>query len=283
MINFNGELVHSSNQNIEDNRGFLFGDAVFETLKVINNNVLFLEEHYFRLMASMRVLRMEIPMNFTMEFLEEQILKTIQTSNSTSDSFRVRITFFRDSEGLYLPENNKKTKFIIQSKVLDNTFYENKFNSYEVEIYKDFMVTKQLLSTLKTTNKLINITAAIFAEENGYQNCLLVNNEKNIIEALNANIFVVNGNHIKTPPVEDGCVNGIIRKQIIEIITNSGKFEIEEKSISPFELQKADEIFLTNIIIGIQSITKFRKKDYQNDIANQLLAELNSKINLLNS
>ena len=56
------------------NRAFLYGDGVFETVKVINNKILFLEDHYFRLMASMRVIRMEIPMNFTMEYLEEQIL-----------------------------------------------------------------------------------------------------------------------------------------------------------------------------------------------------------------
>lgn len=280
MINFNGDIVEKSNQNIENNRGFLYGDAVFETLKVLDNKILFLEDHYFRLMASMRVLRMEIPMNFTMEYLEEQVLNLVNALSEKSISYRIRITFFRESEGLYLPTNNKSTKFIIQGSSLQNGVYTNNFKDYEVELYKDFFVTKQLLSSLKTTNKLINVTGSIFAEENGYKNCLLVNNEKNVVEALNANIFVVVGNKIKTPPVADGCVNGIIRKQLIEMLSTNEAFEIEEASISPFELQKADEVFLTNIIVGIQSVTKYRKKEFTNKIANQLLIKLNAKIRL---
>src|SRR5690606_37846500 len=172
------------------------------------------------------------------------------------------------------------TKFLIQASMLENEIYVNNQKKYEIEIYKDFYITKQLLSSLKTTNKLINITAAIFANENGYQNCLLVNNEKNIVEALNSNIFIVNGNIIKTPPVSEGCVNGIIRKQILDLIYKEGKFEVNETSISPFELQKADEIFLTNIIFGIQSVTKFRKKEFSNIVANQLLGKLNALIRL---
>lgn len=280
MINFNGDLVQNSNQSIENNRGFLFGDAVFETLKVLDNKILFLEDHYFRLMASMRVLRMEIPMNFTMEYMEEQIMKTVSNFDKNAISYRVRITFFRDSEGLYLPLNNNFTKFLIQISPLENGVYVNDTKDYEIEIYKDFYVTKQLLSSLKTTNKLINVTASIFAEENGYQNCLLVNNEKNIVEAINSNIFIVNGKTIKTPPISDGCVNGIIRKQIIELISKSDEFTLEEVSISPFELQKADEIFLTNIISGIQSVSKYKKKEYVSEIANQLLIKLNAKIRL---
>lgn len=280
MINYNGNLVQNSNQNIENNRGFLFGDAVFETLKVLDNKVLFLEDHYFRLMASMRVLRMEIPMNFTMEFMEEEILKTITTLNNQAPSFRVRITFFRDSEGLYLPKNNNSSKFVIQASALDQSIYKNSESKYEVELYKDFYVSAQLLSSLKTTNKLINVTGSIFANENGYDNCLLINDAKQVIEALNGNIFVVNGNKIKTPPVSDGCVNGIIRKQLLEIISKDLEFEIEEASVSPFELQKADEIFITNIIIGIQSISKYRKKEFANSVANKLISKLNAKIRL---
>lgn len=280
MINFNGDLVQNSNQSIENNRGFLFGDAVFETLKVLDNKILFLEDHYFRLMASMRVLRMEIPMNFTMEYMEEQIMKTISNFDKNAISYRVRITFFRDSEGLYLPLNNNSTKFLIQVSPLENGTYINDIKDYEIEIYKDFYVTKQLLSSLKTTNKLINVTASIFANENQYQNCLLINNEKNIVEAINSNIFIINGKTIKTPPISDGCVNGIIRKQIIELISKSEEFELEEVSISPFELQKADEIFLTNIISGIQSVSKYKKKEYTNEIANKLLVKLNAKIRL---
>ena len=68
MINFNGSIVSQNSNILTQNRAFLYGDAVFETVKIVDSKVLFLEDHYFRLMSSMRILRMEIPMNFTMEY-----------------------------------------------------------------------------------------------------------------------------------------------------------------------------------------------------------------------
>ncbi len=274
MINFNGNLVAQSNENIEQNRGFLYADAVFETLKVLDGKVLFLEDHYFRLMASMRILRMEIPLEFTLEYLESEILKTINALNL--NNARVRLTVFRNGEGRYKPEQ-RTVSFVI---VAESTcaVYVNTTDKYEVELFKDFHVSKHLLSTLKTTSCLINITASIFAEENGYENCLLINDEKNVIEAINGNIFVIKDNVVSTPPIADGCKNGIIRKKLIEIINKADNLTFEERSISPFELQKADEIFVTNIAVGIQSITQYRKKMFANTIANSLLMKLNAQI-----
>lgn len=72
MINFNGNIVLKDSNILTENRSFLYGDGVFETVKIVNGKILFLEDHYFRLMASMRVVRIEIPMNFTMEFLKSK-------------------------------------------------------------------------------------------------------------------------------------------------------------------------------------------------------------------
>lgn len=274
MINFNGNLVAQSNENIEQNRGFLYADAVFETLKVLDGKILFLEDHYFRLMASMRILRMEIPLEFTLEYLESEIFKTINALNLTNA--RVRLTVFRNGEGRYLPQQ-RTVGFIIVTEST-GTVYVNTTEKYEVELFKDFHVSKHLLSTLKTTSCLINITASIFAEENGYENCLLINDEKNVIEAINGNIFIIKDNVVSTPPVADGCKNGIIRKKIIEIVNKTDNLTFEERSISPFELQKADEIFITNIAVGIQSVTQYRKKLFADTIANSLLMKLNAQI-----
>ena len=73
MINFNGTITNDNKLSI-NNRGYRYGDGLFETIKVVNSKIIFWEDHYFRLMASMRILRMEIPMNFTMEYLEGQII-----------------------------------------------------------------------------------------------------------------------------------------------------------------------------------------------------------------
>jgi branched-chain amino acid aminotransferase len=276
MINYNGELLSSDSNISNANRAFLFGDGVFETLKIVNNKILFLEDHYFRLMASMRIVRMQIPNNFTLEYIEEQLLN-LAKANDCADSARVRFTVFRNDGGFYLPKT-RTVSFLIQISPLDKTHYSFSDANYEVDLYKDFFITKQLLSTIKTTNKMINVTGSIFADENDLQNCLLLNNEKNVVEALNGNLFMLMGNKLITPSIEDGCLNGIIRKQVIQIAKKIENIEVVEQSISPFDLQKADELFITNVIIGIQPITKYRKKEYKTDLAKELMANLNALI-----
>ena len=278
MVNCNGNIQENSAILIDSNRGFLFGDSVFETIKVLDSKVLFLEDHYFRLMASMRICRMEIPMNFTMEYFEEQILNLIATF-SDSNSYRVRFSVYRDSDGFYLPKS-RNVQFIVAASALNSDLYAIGKESYEVELYKDFYVSKQLLSTLKTNNKMLQITGSIFADENGYDNCLVLNDEKNVVEALQSNLFMKTGNLVVTPPVSDGCLNGIMRKQILELLKKIEGIEVKEASISPFDLQKADELFLTNVISGIQPITKYRKKEYTTEFASDVLKRLNAKIRL---
>lgn len=276
MINFNGILQYTSITTIDNNRGLLYGDAIFETVKIVDNKVLFAEDHYFRLMASMRICRMEIPMNFTLEFFEEQIL-SLTNALSISESAKARMTVFRNSEGLYLPKTND-IEFLITAEKLDSKEYTVSNSYYEVELYKDFHVSKHLLSTLKTTNKMINVTGSIFAKENDYHNCVLLNDEKNVVEALNGNIFMKMGDIIVTPPISDGCLNGIMRKQLIALINKMEGLQCVEKSISPFDLQKSDELFISNVIKGIQPITKYRKKEFGIEFSVILNEKLNGLI-----
>ena len=273
MINFNGALQDSDFHMSFANRSFLYGDGVFETLKIANNKILFWEDHYFRLMASLRIVRMDIPMSFTMEYIEEQILVLVRAMN-IHESARVRFTAYRNSEGFYLPNNNS-ISFVIQASKLDNLKYNYDPIQFEVDLYKDFIVPKQLLSTLKTTNKITNVTASIFAKENQLDTTLLLNENKNVIEAANGNLFMVMENKLITPPISEGCLNGIMRKQIIAIAKKMDSVTVLESPISPFDLQKADELFITNCIIGIQPITKYRKKEFEVRMAKQLIEKLN--------
>lgn len=280
MININGTLYQDFEANIPtNNRGLAYGDSVFETIKFNNNKPVFWEAHYFRLMASMRILRMEIPMHFTPEFLENEIVNLVQSLPNNAISYRVKITVYRDSEGFYTPTSNN-VSYIISAQELSSDLYEINKGHYEIELFKDYLISPNLLSTLKTNNKAVNVVGSIFAKENNYNNCLLLNTDKSIIEALNGNIFLIKGNTVKTPPLDDGCLKGIVREKLIEIISKSPDFELSESSISPFELQKADELFITNVIQGIVPITKFRKKEFSADICSKLLVLLNTKLRL---
>jgi branched-chain amino acid aminotransferase len=276
MINYNGELLSSATEITNNNRGFLYGDAVFETIKFSNNKILFLEDHYFRLMASMRIVRMEIPMHFTMEYIEQQLLNLIN-ANNFKESARIRMTVYRNEGGYYSPETNS-ISFLIQVSPLQNQKYIINNNPYEVDLFKDFVITKQLLSTIKTTNKMINVVGSIYAKDNNFQNCLLLNNEKSVVEALNGNLFLLANSKLITPPISDGCLNGIMRKQVLEIAKKNENIEVVEVSISPFDLQKADELFITNVITGIQPITKYRKKEFTTAFSEELVTNINNLV-----
>lgn len=277
MINFNGNITSETNI-LTSNRGFLYGDSVFETVKILDGKILFLEDHYFRLMAAMRIVRMEIPMNFTMEYFEGQLL-SLAIAENLQDSSRARVSIFRNQGGFYLPKDNN-VSFLISILPLENSVYQIEKENYEVELYKDFIVAKHLLSTIKSSNRMINVTGSIFADENGYDNCLLINDDKNVIEALNGNLFMLMGNKLITPPISEGCLNGVMRKQILALAKKIETLEVVEEPISPFDLQKADELFITNVIKGIQPITKYRKKDYEAKTAKELLLRLNAQIRL---
>ena len=280
MVNINGEFFSDTDAKLSiDNRGFNYGDALFETIKVFDNKVLFWEDHYFRLMASMRIMRMEIPMNFTMEFLEEQILNTVSDLVGSDNGARVKLIVYRNSGGYYLPSDNT-VGFMVKTYKIDSGLYALNERNYVIDLYKDHYVLCGLLSTLKTTNRILNVTGSIYAKENGFENCLLLNEKKHIVEALNGNIFLVKDNKVRTPSLDSGCIKGVMRKQVMEIIKSLPDLDLVEDDISPFELQKSDEIFITNVISGIISVSKYRKKDYHTKAAKTVIAKLNMKLRL---
>ncbi|MBB3122645.1 branched-chain amino acid aminotransferase [Mesoflavibacter sabulilitoris] len=279
MMNFNGNLQDNNTVITNNNRAYAYGDGLFETIKAVHGKLLFFEDHYFRLMASMRIMRMEIPMSFTLEFLQDEILKTIKVNQLDTATCRVKLQVHRVEGGLYEPESNN-VEFIVSVKALDQDFYLLNEGDYEVDLFKDFYVSPSLISTLKSNNKALNVVGSIYAKENKLDNCLLINTNKTVVEALNGNVFLVKGNTIKTPPLSDGCLKGIIRKQLIEIINLMEEYTLEEASISPFEIQKADEMFITNVITGIQPVSKYRKKQFATDVAKTLLQKLNVKVRL---
>ena len=257
MVNYNGSLLERESCNLSlGNRGFHYGDSLFETLRVKGGRICFLEDHYFRLMASMRMLRMQIPMDFTLEYFELQ-LRSLLDALSEQEITKLKCSVFRKDGGLYTPTSNE-VEFLIQGFSSHHSTKEN----YVVDLYKDHFVSSGFLSTLKSSNRLLNVLSSIFAKENDLDNCVLLNEQKNIVEFSNANLFLVQGNHIRTPQLSDGCIKGISRKKVIEILEGHAEYTLEETSISSFDLQKADELFLTNAIIGVQSVTHYRKKKY---------------------
>ena len=275
MINYNENFIDESEHDLL-NRGFLYGDSVFESIKIINNKIIFWEEHYMRLMSSMRIARIEIPQNYTPEFFKSQILNTISNVNSNFYG-RVRLSVFREGGGYYTPIS-MSPNFIIHCAISENNNYVIKNSDFKVDLFKDYYIQDDLLSNLKTNNKLINVLAGIYSNENNLDNCILLNNKKNVAEFLNGNLFIISENKIKTPSLDSGCLKGVMRKKIIEYFKFFPEYNLEETTISPFELLSAKEIWLTNSISGITPVTSYRNKNFTNDLAKIFINFLNKKV-----
>ena len=276
MINFNGNLVHSSETTLPFfNRGFSYGDAVFETVKAVNGRLIFWEDNYFRLMASMRLLRMDIPMAFTPAYFVDQCNRLIASQTVHSPAWRLRLTCYRDSTGRYTPDENK-VSFVISCEPLSQARFSSQVTNYTVDLYKDHYMQPAMLSNLKTNNKILHVLASIFAKENDLDNCILVNDNKEVVEAIQSNIFLLYDNEIHTPPLSSGCLDGIVRKQLIRM-TNDLGLSCKEITINPFDLQKADELWLTNSIQGIRAVTNYRRKEYQSKNYEKAVDLLNQK------
>ena len=275
MLNFNGDIQNRT-EKIFLNRAFLYGDSVFESIKVVKNKILFWEEHYLRLMSSMRILKIEIPNTFTPEYLEDQIKKT-NFSISNLFSGRVRLTIFRDGGGFYTPKSNESC-FVIKSFENDKIFFETEFKEYTVDIYKDYFIQSNLLSNLKTNNRLINVLGSIYAKNNGLENCILLNDQKLVAEFLNGNIFIVKENIVLTPPLGSGCLSGVMRNKIIESITGIPLIEVKEENFSAYEIISSQEIWVSNCISGIIPVSEYRNKQFGNSLARKVTDLFNNKI-----
>ena len=279
MINYQGDIIELKALPVQDlKRATMYGDAVFETIRMRDNKLLFVEDHYFRLMASMRILRMPIPMEFTPEFFVDEANRLAEEVAVTDG--RLRLQVVRKSEGKYTPDDNNECVWWMELEELSSQDYTWTSKGLKVDLFKDHYIQPGLLSTLKSSNALPYVLAGIFAKENGFDAMLLVNDKKMLVEANAANVFVLKDNVLKTAPLKDGPLRGVFRKNLIGWAKEIG-LEIKEESINPFELQKADEIWLTNTISGVQWVEKYRKRTYKGDKAKELIELLQRKLNVL--
>ena len=263
------------------NRAFLYGDGVFESIRVWEGRLMQWEDHYFRLMSSMRIARMPIPDSYTPEYLAE-CMHECAVANEL-ESARLRITVYRQGTGRYRPLETD-IRFLIEVDPMEEELYPINEEGLEVELYQDQFKMSGTHSNIKTTSSQLYVMASIFAQENEWDDALLINESKAVIEAASSNIFLWRGGEVVTPPLSDGCVRGVMRKNLIDLLKKEG-IVVKEETVSPFDLVKADELWLTNAIKGIQWVGRYRKKDFSGERAQEwsvkLKDYLNSKEDLL--
>jgi branched-chain amino acid aminotransferase len=272
MVNINGQIYANDDAFISIfNTSLISGDLIFENIIVSRNKVLFYEDHYFNLLSSMRILKIKIPMSFTPEFLEKQLLSLYAKSGFVDDNILMRILICNNVASKVNPTT---VKYYIYD-VRQINYSTSNFEKYTLDVFKDYFKNTGLLSNLTTNNQLIQRIGLRYCQENDFNDCVILNNSKTISESLNGNIFMVMNDKVFTPPLNDGSNNNVIRTKIIELINNDIEgFNVIEQSLSVFDIQKSDELFISNINFGIQPVRKFRKKVFTDEITSLIMNKL---------
>jgi branched-chain amino acid aminotransferase len=268
-----GEYV-SENQAViaKDNRAFRFADGFFESFRVVNGKALFFEHHFARIADTVQALKMIPGAHFSMDMLQSQVQGLLQR-NRIDKGGRARITFYRKSTGFYLPKTDDLGYYIEAEALPDNQFVLNPTGKL-VDIFMDFKKDINKLSVYKTLNCQLYVMAALSARDKGLDESLIQNNKLSIIESTSSNIFIVSNGVLYTPTLEDGCVAGTMRMNIINIALEN-KIKVYECTLSPHNLLAADEMFLTNAVRGIEWVVGYRTKRYYNDMSKRMMALLN--------
>lgn len=270
---YNGHLISIYEPAISfNNRAFRYGDSLFETIRYCNGKSMFLSDHIKRLKLAMTVMRMNVPAEFNTDNIQALIEHLIKENKIIGDA-RVRLTVFRNDGGFYTPEVND-ISFLIETEDIATKGYTLNQKGLWVDLYAEIRKPLNKVSNIKTGSALLYIMAGLSKTSMKLDDCLLVNEKGNICEAISSNIFVVKNSSIYTAPIEEGCVDGVMRKQILNMASQN-RILTFETPLTVNTLMNGDEMFLTNAIQGVQWIGQFKNKFYTNKTAQFFIDKLN--------
>ena len=275
-IILNNKIIPSENPCIHYNdRGFTLGHGLFETILVKKSALPALYYHWQRLKTSAPIIGITLP--FTCQELESMLIELI-IDNQLQDKIagaRVTITHGEAARGL-LPAQAPNPNFIIA--VFESTMPSDKpFSACIVSTRKN---EHTAASRVKTISYMDNILAKQEAMSQGYDEAILLNTSSNVADGSISNVFIVKDQQIFTPPISDGALPGVVRAILLEEFSRD--FSITEKSISPADIKQADEVFLTNALMGIKSVYRVDNTDYLSfSVANKLSGLLRDKKNYI--
>lgn len=271
-INANGTLVSQDSTIISiDNRGFRYGDGVFETMLWQAGDIRFLAQHVQRLQKSLDMLHIEDYVLYDSYFIRSKTEELIRKSNLVGKDVRVRLIVYRSGDGLYSPVTNKSS-YTLQVDLLQPATKDKKVGLI-IGLYEEYRKAYSGLSMLKSLNALVYVTAGLFKTKFGYDDVLLLNQEGYLCESLTSNVFVYYNKILYTPAISEGCVRGVMRQVVMDMAKEEG-IAVVEAQISPEIMKEADEIFCTNAVQGIQWVMGYKQKRYFNMIARVLQEKL---------
>ena len=263
FVSINGKILHAEKAAIAiDNRTFRYGIGLFETLLAINNEVQLLSAHWNRLQQGLQILGFKTPSFFSQLSLQ-QAIQTLLSKNKHNQHARVRIQFFANAGGI-LETQHTTCNYLMETYAIDPTICELNENGLVLGIHSLYKKEIDPLSPYKINGRICYAMAAQEAKEKKWNDALLLNSHGNIIESSISNIFWVKNKEIFTPPVNEGCIAGIMRANWIAVLQEKG-IPVAEIPFSKDLLLQADEVFLTNSIRKIRWVYAIENKQYKNE------------------
>ncbi len=263
FICLNGKILRAEDPVLlASNRGYRYGDALFETMKVASKNILLETYHFERLFAGLRLLQFEVPKLLTREKLCKEVL-LLAEKNNCGNLARIRLSVFRGNGGVY--DEERTPQYLIECWPLNESLNRLNENGLIIDVFPAARKSCDSFSHLKSANYLPYTMAAIYAKANKLNDCLVLNTDGNIADATIANVFLIKEGVVITPGPDQGCVNGVMRRHLLEKMKDAG-YSIQENPVSVSTLEEADEVFLTNAISGIRWVKQFREKVYSNNL-----------------
>ncbi len=233
------------------NRSLMYGDGLFETMRVQNGTIINRSLHFERFFQGIRLLKFRGTENYSDDYFVQKIQQLLQ-KNNIQDHARVRLMAFRSNE---LQNEKIGLNYMIEAWSIESVSTD--YNVLlKTGLFRDLTKSCDHYSNIKSNNYLPSIMAMIYARENNFDECLILNSNGRICESAIANLFIIKDGIIYTPALSEGCVAGIVRKWLIENLPSSD-FQLIQKEITVGEVMSADEMFLTNSIKPIRRVASF--------------------------
>ena len=255
------------------NRGFRYGDGLFESMRMSASKLNFAELHADRLQAGMGALKMDGGILFDEYFLKQKTSELCKR-NRLKDNVRFRLSVYRDGDGLYTPDSNKSGYILEGSEMTDHGYGLNK-KGLIINVYDEITKPVNKLSNYKTSNSLLYVMAGLYKKQHRLDEAFILNQHGFLCESISSNVFVVYDKQIYTPALSEGCIAGVMRNVVMQTAKNNN-ISIIEAQINPEVLKEADEVFITNATKGIRWVMGYGKKRYFNEVTKSLSVLLNA-------
>ena len=242
------------------NRGFRYGDGLFETMRWERGRVRLTAYHFDRLRKGVERLRIPLSPDFTPDVLTG-LMRELVSRNGCADLARIRLSVYREEEG--------EGSFVLEAVPLDASYTAWMEKGYSIDIYPLARKSTDGFAQLKSANYLPYVLAGRYAAEQGLDECLVLNSENAVADGSKTNLFVISGGVIRTPSLHQGCVGGVMRRYLLETLKREG-YGVEEVRVTESDLLHADEVFLTNALMGLRWVERFREKTYACTLSKKL-------------